>query len=213
MTHSWRKHEKQLYLPPARPVRIKVPPLSFYTIQGEGNPNSEAFGAYIKVLYSVSYAIRMSPKKGMAPDAYTPYTVYPLEGVWDLQEEARARYTGTLNKDDLAFTLMIRQPDFVNPDYADRMLDWTREHKPHPLLAQVRFAQIEEGECIQMLHLGPYDDEPASFAHMETFASEQGLHRTHKTHREIYLSDARKTPPEKLKTVLRFQVHVKDHTP
>jgi len=101
---------------------------------------------------------------------------------------------------------MIRQPSFVNPDFASEIMKRTMKKKPHDLLDQVKLQTIKEGKCIQMLHLGSYDNEPESFALMEKFASEQGLIRESKVHREIYLSDARKTAPEKLKTVLRFKV-------
>lgn len=206
MKHEWRKHEKKLYAPKTKPERIEVPPLKFYTIKGQGNPNDEAFGEYIGVLYALSYGIRMSPKKNLAPPNYFDYTVYPLEGVWDITDEAKKNFTGTIDKDTLVFNLMIRQPDFVEPDFAQQILELTQEKKPHPLLDKVKFETIEEGSCIQMLHLGPFDEEPASFEKMEAFAEENGWQRESKIHREIYLSDARKTAPEKLKTVLRFKL-------
>ncbi len=142
----------------------------------------------------------------MEPDGYFDYTVYPLEGVWDLKEEAKAKPNLPFNKDDLFFKLMIRQPDFVDPDFANKMRALTKEKKPHVLLDSVKFESITEGKCIQMLHIGSYDSEPNSFKLMEDFAQKQGFKRFTKIHKEIYLTDARKTSPEKLKTVLRFQV-------
>jgi hypothetical protein len=206
MKHEWRKKEKNIYLPKNKPEHIHIPPFKFITIDGTGNPNDEHFPEYIAVLYALSYAVKMSPKKGLAPEGYFDYTVYPLEGIWDLNEEAKQNYQGTLNKDDLVFKLMIRQPDFVSPEFVAQMLEFTKQKKPHPLLEQLRFEVMEDGECVQMMHLGPYDEEPASFQKMETFAEENGLVRLSKTHREIYLSDFRKVAPEKLKTVLRFEV-------
>ncbi|MEM9671982.1 MAG: GyrI-like domain-containing protein [Bacteroidota bacterium] len=206
MKHEWRKHEKQYYAPKQKPEQVTVPAFRFFTIRGEGNPNDAAFGEYVSVLYALSYAVKMSPKQGTAPDNYFEYTVYPLEGIWDLKDEAKENFTGTLNKDDLSFHLMIRQPDFVDQAFADQILERTKKKKPHALLDEVQFEEIEDGHCVQMLHRGSYDDEPASFAQMEAFAREQGLERKSKTHREIYLSDARKVAPEKLKTVLRFGV-------
>ena len=198
--------EKEYYLPANRPVRIRVPEFGFFSIKGEGNPNDETFPEYISVLYSLSYAVRMSPKKGLAPKGYHDYTVYPLEGVWDIREEAKKSFAGKLDKDDLVFNLMIRQPDFVDGDVASRMLEQVKKNKPHPLLSQAKYERIAEGECIQMLHKGSYDDEPESFQMMEEFAADLKLRRLSKIHREIYLTDARKVEPEKLKTVLRFQV-------
>ena len=205
MKYEWRKKEKNFYLPKNKPEHIHIPPFKFFTIKGEGNPNGEHFPKYIEVLYSISYAVRMSHKKGLAPKGYFEYTVYPLEGIWDVNEQAKSNQSA-FNKDDLVFKLMIRQPDFVEPDFAQQMLELTKAKKPHPLLGQVNFETIEDGNSVQMMHLGPYDDEPASFQKMEEFAEENGLVRLSKTHREIYLSDFRKVAPEKLKTVLRFKV-------
>tara|TARA_Y100001978_G_scaffold186530_1_gene186361 strand:+ start:443 stop:1069 length:627 start_codon:yes stop_codon:yes gene_type:complete len=204
MKQEWRKQEKAIYLPKNKPERVQIPAFNFYVIDGAGNPNSEAFADVVAQLYALSYAIRMSPKKNRAPQGYQDYTVYPLEGIWDLNEKGRANYDGSFDKDDLVYRLMIRQPDFVTKDYALEVIEWLKKEKPNPLLEQVKFESIEDGDCIQMLHLGPYDDEPASFEQMEAFAEGQGLKRASKIHREIYLSDARKVEPAKLKTVLRF---------
>lgn len=206
MKHEWRKKEKGIYLPKNKPEIVDIPEFKYLTIEGEGNPNNDAFSEYIGVLYSLSYAVKMSYKKGIEPDGYFDYTVYPLEGVWDIKGDVKKNYTGTLNKDDLVFKLMIRQPDFVDLDFFDKIMILTKEKKPHDLLDSVNFETIKEGHCIQMLHLGSYDNEPESFKIMEDFALDHGLKRLSKIHKEIYLTDARKTAPEKLKTVLRFQV-------
>jgi hypothetical protein len=198
MKHEWRKEEKHIYLPKHKPQIVEIPEYKFLTISGEGNPNDEHFGDYISVLYSVSYGIKMGLKKDQKPEGYQDYTVYPLEGIWDLNEEAKRNYQGELNKDDLIFKLMIRQPDFVEQKYVNEVIERTKGKKPHPLLNQLRFEKVEDGRCIQMLHLGSYDDEPASFNRMEEFAEREGLTRISKSHREIYLSDFRKVPAEKL---------------
>jgi hypothetical protein len=203
MKHEWKKNEKHFYLPKNKPELISIPKFKFFTIEGSGNPNDDFFAEYIGVLYSLSYGIKMSSKKGIEPKGYFDYTVYPLEGVWDLNEEAKKSFNGTINKNDLVFKLMIRQPDFVESDFTLQILEYTKKKKPHDLLEKVRFEEIIEGDCIQMLHIGSYDDEPASFSIMESFAEQENYRRKTKTHREIYLSDARKVSPEKLKTVLR----------
>ena len=205
MKHEWKKHEKEFYVPKNKPEARAIPTFNFFTIEGKGNPNNEFFGEYIGVLYSLAYAIKMSPKKGITPKGYFEYTVYPLEGVWDISEEAKKSYDGTLNKDELLFKLMIRQPDFVTEEFAEQVIANTKKSKPHELLNQVKFEQIEEGPSVQMLHIGSYDNEPASFQQMEAYTKTNGLRRKCMTHREIYLSDVRKVEPEKLKTVLRFQ--------
>ncbi|BDS12503.1 GyrI-like domain-containing protein [Aureispira anguillae] len=207
MKHEWRKKEKAVYMPKPKPEWINIPSYQFITIEGEGNPNSDFFADCIAVLYSLSYAIKMTLKKqDTSPKGYGDYTVYPLEGVWDLNETAKENFKGKINKDDLVFKLMIRQPDFVDRTFFEEMRVLTKEKKPHRLLDQVKFEQITEGECVQMLHVGSYDDEPKSFKEMEAFTQEKEWIRSSKKHREIYLSDFRKVAPEKLKTVLRFQV-------
>jgi hypothetical protein len=206
MKHDWKKNDKQFYLPKNKPETIDVPGYNFYTIEGIGDPNDDFFADYIGVLYSLSYAVKMSPKQGVAPVGYGEYTVFPLEGVWDIAEEAKKNYNGTLDKNTLVFKLMIRQPDFVTTEFAIETIERTQKKKPNPLLGKVKFETIEEGLCVQMLHEGSYDSEPASFRRMLEFAGEKNLERISTTQREIYLSDARKVPADKLKTVLRFKV-------
>ncbi|MEP3207716.1 MAG: GyrI-like domain-containing protein [Maribacter sp.] len=209
MKHEWRKSEKQLYLPKLKPEVLVIPEFQFLTISGEGNPNNKAFPAYISTLYAVSYAIKMTLKRSSPPKNYMDYTVYPLEGIWGINEEAIKTYDGTLNKDDLVFKLMIRQPEFVSNAFVQDMLELTKKKKPHPLLEQVKFQKIAEGKCVQMMHVGPFEKEQETFIVMEEFAKKNELNRLSKEHREIYLSDFRKVSPEKLKTVLRFQVNSK----
>jgi hypothetical protein len=204
--HDWKKEEKHLYLPKEKPELVNVPPLKFFTIQGEGNPNDAFFAEYIGVLYSLAYGVKMSPKSGNVPEGFYDYSVYPLEGVWDINEEAKKKKAASLDKNSLVFTLMIRQPDFVTTEFANEIIERIKKKKPQPLLDHVKFEVIEEGMCTQMLHIGAYDNEPASFKRMEEFTIGQNMKRKCLTHREIYLSDARKTAQEKLKTVLRFKV-------
>lgn len=204
MKREWRKQDTALYLSKTQPQQVDVPEMGFFTLSGRGNPNSEPFAEAVGVLYSLSYGMKMLPKKGTTPEGYYDYTVYPLEGVWDLAEEARGQEQ--LDKDSLVYTLMIRQPDFVTSELAELVLERTAISKPHPQLAEAAYARLTEGLCAQILHHGPYDDEPASFARLALFCQENGLQRTALTHREIYLTDARKTAPDKQKTVLRIQV-------
>ena len=206
MKLDWKKTDKAFYLPKTEPERITVPAFRFFTIRGEGNPNEPLFQEYIGVLYSLAYTVRMSPKSGTAPEGYREYTVFPLEGVWDVSEAAKATGFQKLDKSTLVFTMMIRQPDFVTSAYASSVVDQVARKKPSPLLERVRFETIEEGECVQMTHIGPYDAESASFERMEEFCAAHSLRRASKLHREIYMSDPRKVSPEKMRTVLRFQV-------
>jgi len=204
MKHEWRKHEKNLYVPKNKPELVTVPEQKFFMIKGKGNPNSEEFSEKINVLYSLSYAVRMMPKGGYTPEGYFEYTVYPLEGIWDLTEEGRK--LTNLNKDELVYTIMIRQPEFVTEEIIEKAFENVRKKKPHPLLEDVTFGVMEDGLSVQMLHVGSYDEEPQSFEKMNEFIETNSLDKVTLVHREIYLSDARKVEPAKLKTVLRYRV-------
>jgi hypothetical protein len=206
MKEDWKKADKQYYLPKTKPELVKVPPFKFFSILGQGDPNEKQFQENIGVLYSLSYAIKMSPKNNFAPKDYFEYTVYPLEGIWDLTEEAKKSKSEKLDKSQLIFNLMIRQPDFVTPDFALEAIERTKKKKYHPLLEKVKFEIIEDNNCIQMMHIGNYDSEPESFKQMEDFCLQNGYKRESKQHREIYLSDFRKVSADKLKTVLRFKI-------
>ena len=149
----------------------------------------------------------MRYKKVIEPKGFYDYVVYPLEGVWDLTEKGREDYKkGFINKEELLFKLMIRQPDFVDEAYAKFIVEEAKKNKPNALLNDVKFEEIEEGKVVQMLHVGSYDSEVESFKIMEEFVKESGFERAEKLHKEIYLSDARKVEAEKLKTILRFKV-------
>ncbi|NLY80417.1 MAG: hypothetical protein GX072_11185 [Lysinibacillus sp.] len=201
---EWRKELKELYLPGKNPVIIDVPEMKFFSLSGRGNPNGEEFQQHVETLYALAYAIRMMPKKGIIPEGYFEYTVFPLEGHWDLDEEGRK--LDYLDKDHFVYKLMIRQPDFVTEELFEYAVQSVKEKKPHLNVEEVEFETMTEGLCVQAMHIGSYDDEPKTFELMEQFCAENNLKRAEKTHREIYISDVRKTAPEKLKTVLRFKV-------
>lgn len=196
MKHEWRRHEKALYGAGKTPGLVDVPAQKFIVISGRGDPNGEDFSARISALYPLAYALR-SVFKARDED----YAVYPLEGLW-----SGAVQGGAVVKSELEYELMIRQPDAATEDEFSEALDRTRRRKPSPLLDEVRFEAITDGRCVQMLHTDPYDDEPASFALMADFAAANGLERAGAGHREIYLNDAKRTEPAKLRTILRFSV-------
>jgi len=200
---DYKKDYKHLYMPRTQPEIVEVPRISFFMVSGSGDPNGEAFAMATEALYSMSYAVRMSYKSDNVPAGYYEYTVFPLEGVWDLVDRSKP----ATDKSNFKYTIMIRQPDFLTEELFGRFLEQTLKKKTNPFLENVRFEQVEEGLSCQMMHLGSFDDEPASFARMEAYCTEQGHTRTSKIHREIYLSDPRKTEASKLKTVLRFPVH------
>lgn len=215
--HDWKRDEKKLYLPRENPESIIVPPMKYFVLQGQGNPNNAFFGEYIEALFGAAYRLRMSDKSNSAPEGFFEYTVYPLEGVWDLTEAGKAKLaeagaSGDVSqvKDDFVFSLMIRQPDFVTDEWVRKNLPMLAEKKKNKLIEEIQLVTVEEGLCVHMLHNGPYDSEPESFLAMEAFCASNQLKRIGKSHREIYLSDARKTAPEKLRTVLRISVESVD---
>jgi hypothetical protein len=207
---DWKRDEKGLYLPGVAPVRVLVPECGFFVVAGKGDPNQPEFGTAVGALYALSYGVKFLPKKGPAPAGYHAFSVYPLEGVWDLEPFARDRVDeaghAMLDKSALVYEAMIRQPDFVTPGLAAQMLERTAARIPAELRGRIRFERRAEGHCVQMMHLGPYDAEPASFDRIAAFCAAQGLVRTSGRHREIYLSDPGRTAPDRMRTVLRVQV-------
>lgn len=199
---DYKKEYKELYLPKSNPVIIEVPRIKFAVIEGEGDPNGEDFSLATAALYSFSYAAKMSYKSSDVPDGFYDYTVFPLEGVWDLIDKTKS----IEDKSNFKYSIMIRQPDFLTDELFERFKSETQKKKPNKYIDSLKFEAIEEGLCCQMLHIGSYDDEPASFEIMKRFCDENGYIRKSMKHREIYLSDPRKTEPSKLKTVLRFKV-------
>lgn len=207
MKFEWRKHAKELYMVKAKVELLTVPEFKFFMIKGKGNPNHEQFSEAVGVLYSLSYAVKMMIKSEVTSDGYFDYTVFPLEGVWDLSEKGKLQEN--FNKDELLYTVMIRQPDFITKEIAMKAIEIVKKKKPHSLLDDVIFDTITDGPCVQMLHIGSYDDEIKSFDIMKEYCAKNNLERISKVHREIYISDARKTEEDKLKTVLRYQVSYK----
>lgn len=203
---DYKKDFKHLYLPKAAPEIVDVESLRYIMIAGEGDPNGPEFARATEALYSLTYAVKMSYKSAEPPEGYYEYTVFPLEGIWDLIDLSKP----ATDKSNLKYTIMIRQPDFLTVPGFERFLEQTKKKKPNPYLDRLVFEEMRDGLSCQMMHLGSFDSEPASFARMEAYSGENGYIRTCKTHREIYLTDPRRTEPAKSKTVLRFKVEKRD---
>ena len=199
---DYKKNYKELYQPKAMPSIVTVPSIKFVIIEGTGDPNGEEFGLATAALYSLSYAVKMSYKSDNIPDGYYEYTVFPLEGEWDLVDKT---IVSTV-KSNYKYKIMIRQPDFLTKDLFERFLLQVKKKKPNPYLEKMELVTISEGLCCQILHLGSYDDESASFKVMDKFCEDNGYKRACLKHREIYLSDPRKVEAQKLKTVLRYKI-------
>lgn len=203
---DYKKDFKHLYLPPTRPVLIDVPPALYATARGRGNPNDNpTFQAAMQALYVVSYGIKMLPKKGIHPAGYYGYTVFPLEGLWDM-DVAGTESGAKLDKEEFIWEVMIRQPDFVTQELISLVKEMSAKKKDAPDLSSVELKTITDGLSVQMTHVGPYDAEPASFALMDQFCVSQSLTRVGHVHREIYMSDPRRGDPEKIRTVTRYFV-------
>ncbi|TGE34619.1 GyrI-like domain-containing protein [Desulfosporosinus sp. Sb-LF] len=199
---DYKKAYKDLYQPKKKPVIITVPAMNFVMIEGKGDPNGEEFFLATAALYSLSYAVKMSYKRVHVPTGYYDYTVFPLEGVWDLLDKTLL----PTDKSNFKYKIMMRQPEFLTKDLFERFKDETKKKKPNLYLDKVEFGTISEGLCCQMLHIGSYDNEPESFGMMDQFCKDNRYKRISHEHREIYLSDPRKIEPNKLKTVLRYNV-------
>ena len=139
MKYEWRKKEKEYYIPKEKPQLVEIPEFKYFTLKGKGNPNSEAFKECIQVLYSLSYAIRMMPKNGITPEGYFEYTVYPLEGIWDLSEKCRLEQT--LNKDELIYKLILRKK-LVQQKKVNKMVQVMMQHKKVNKVVEVRMQQL-----------------------------------------------------------------------
>lgn len=204
MKYEWKKQEKDIYLPKSKPELVNIKEAKYFCIKGKGNPNNKEFSDKISVLYQLSYTVKMMPKKGYTPNGYFEYSVYPLEGLWDITD--KGKNSDTFNKNELLYTIMIKQPDFVDEDIFNRAVDIVKMKNKNSLVDNVYFESINDGLCVQMLHIGSYDNEEESFKIMRNYIDENNLKLTTLVHREIYLSDARKTKQDKLKTVLRYRL-------
>lgn len=204
MKYEWKKQEKDIYLPKSKPELVNIKEAKYFCIKGKGNPNNKEFSDKISVLYQLSYTVKMMPKKGYTPNGYFEYSVYPLEGLWDITD--KGKNSDTFNKNELLYTIMIKQPDFVDEDIFNRAVDIVKMKNKNSLVDNVYFESINDGLSVQMLHIGSYDNEEESFKIMRNYIDENNLKLTTLVHREIYLSDARKTKQDKLKTVLRYRL-------
>ncbi|EHZ9176574.1 GyrI-like domain-containing protein [Enterococcus faecalis] len=201
MKHEWRKHEKILYGVKQFPQIIEMPMQQFIMIFGKGNPNDKDFSDKVSALYSLAYSIKMIYKNVAISNEISDYTVYPLEAIWKYVGD-----TEQLDKNQLEYTLMIRQPDVITKDIFLDALERVKIKKPNRLYEQIFFDTIQDPKSIEILHVGAYDDEPMSFQKMDLFAKENGLVRSTSYHREIYLNNVNRVLKSNLKTILRYCV-------
>ena len=207
MAFDYKKEYKEFYLPPKHPGIVTVPAMNFLAVRGQGDPNEEG-GAYkqaLELLYGVAYAIKMSKMGNHKLAGYFDYVVPPLEGLWRQEGVHGVDYS---RKADFRWISLIRLPEFVTREAFDWAVREATEKKRRDF-SPVEFFSWEEGLCVQCMHIGPYDDEPATVAAMEAFAKARGYEEDFgdgRFHHEIYLSDVRRCRPEKLKTVIRHPI-------
>lgn len=207
MTFDYKKKYKEFYLPPQKPEIVEIPEMSYIAVQGRGNPN-EVNGTYkeaIGLLYGIAFTIKMSYKGTHKIEGYFPYVVPPLEGLWRQPGQSGIDYG---KKEDFEWISMIRLPEFVSKEEFEWAICEATQKKQQDF-SKVQFFTYKEGICVQCMHIGSYDDEPATIRQMEDFIREKGYMTdisSSRFHHEIYLSDPRRTEADKMRTVIRHPI-------
>ena len=207
MAFDFKKEYKEFYMPKNKPSIVTVPRMNYIAVRGQGDPNAEdgEYKQVIGLLYGIAFTIKMSKKGDHQIEGYFDYVVPPLEGFW---WQAGVKDVDYAHKDSFQWISVIRLPDFVTrEDFVWAVEEATRKKKQDFFKAE--FMTYDEGLCVQCMHIGSYDDEPVTVALMHEYMESLGytLDITDKRlHHEIYLSDARKVAPEKLKTVIRHPI-------
>lgn len=210
MPFDYKKEYKEYYMPPKKPAIVEIPPMNYIAVCGEGDPNTEdgEYKSAIGLLYGIAFTIKMSKKTDYSIEGYFDYVVPPLEGFWWQEGRADIDYA---HKESFKWISLIRLPDFVTKkDFDWAIAEATR--KKGGDYSKVEFLVYNEGLCVQCMHIGPYDDEPETVSAMTEYAENNGYSidiSENRYHHEIYLSDARRTAPEKLKTVIRHPIRRK----
>ena len=207
MAFDFKKEYKEFYLPKDKPGIVTVPSMNYIAVRGQGDPNQEE-GEYkqsIGLLYGIAFTIKMSRKGDHRIAGFFDYVVPPLEGFWWQDGVSGIDYA---HKEDFHWISVIRLPDFVTADdFSWAVEEATRKKKTD--FSKAEFLTYDEGLCVQCMHVGPFDDEPGTVSKMHEFMEQQGYVldiSSQRMHHEIYLSDARKVAPEKLKTVIRYPI-------
>ncbi len=205
MAFDYKKEFKEFYLPKNKPEIVKVPKINYVAVRGSGDPNIEG-GEYkkaIEVLYAISYTLKMSYKSDYKIEGFFEYVVPPLEGFWEWDDFGK--------KESFKWISVIRLPDFVTEKDFEWAVETVSEKKKLDC-SKAELLTLEEGLCVQIMHIGSYDSEAETIELMDEYAREQGYDTDiseSRLHHEIYLSDPRRTKPEKLKTVIRHPIKLR----
>lgn len=224
MPFDYKKEYKEFYMPKNKPEIVNIPEMNFIAVKGGGDPNKEGgeYKASISLLYGIAFTIKMSRKGSHCPAGYFDYVVPPLEGFWWQEERHPSDPPGNgqtdrqggvkgidySRKEDFRWISVIRLPDFVTIEDFNWAIEEAGRKKGQDF-SKVEFMTIKEGLCVQCMHIGAYDDEPATVALMDEFLLKNGYENdfsAERMHHEIYLSDARRVASERLKTVIRHPV-------
>ncbi len=207
MAFDFKKEYKEFYMPKDKPGIVTVPPMNYIAVRGKGDPNTEdgEYSQAISTLYGIAFTIKMSKLGDHRIEGYFDYVVPPLEGFWWQDGVVGVDFA---HKESFRWISVIRLPDFVTKgDFEWAIEEATRKKKAD--FSKAEFLTCDEGLCVQCMHIGPYDTEPATVSRMHAYAEQQGYISDitdKRLHHEIYLSDARKVAPEKLKTVIRHPI-------
>lgn len=210
MAFDFKKEYKEFYMPKSKPEIVTVPKANYIAVRGSGDPNQEggAYQAAIGVLYAVAYTLKMSYKTDHRIEGFYEYVVPPLEGFWWQDGINGVDYS---DKSSFRWISVIRLPDFITrPDFDWAVETATKKKKLDCSCAE--YITVEESLCVQIMHHGSFDDEPATVALMDAYIDEKGYENDFsdtRLHHEIYLSDARKVAPEKWKTVIRHPIRLR----
>ena len=212
MAFDFKKEYREFYKPKNKPEIVQIPKANYIAVRGEGDPNEEG-GAYkqaVGILYAVAYTLKMSHKSDHKIEGFFEYVVPPLEGFWWQENSDGIDYR---NKETFHWISVIRLPDFITKEDFDWAVE-TATKKKKMDCSKAEFYTVEEGLCVQIMHIGPFDDEPATIAIMDQYLADNGFENdmtATRLHHEIYLSDARKVVPEKWKTVIRHPIKKSSH--
>lgn len=210
MPFDYKKEYKEFYMPPKKPTIVEVPAMNYIAVRGQGDPNDEKgeYAQTLGLLYGIAFTIKMSYKGDHKIQGYFEYVVPPLEGFWWQENTKGMDYT---RKQDLHFISMIRLPDFVTKEDVDWAIqEATKKEKMD--FSKVDFLSVNEGLCVQCMHIGSYDDEPETVENMHRYMEENGYvldFSKKRMHHEIYLSDPRRCDVQKLKTVIRHPIRIR----
>lgn len=207
MAFDFKKEYKEFYMPKNKPEIVNVPKANYIAVRGKGNPNEEG-GEYqraVGVLYSIAYTLKMSYKTDHKIEGFFEYVVPPLEGFWWQEGIEGCDYT---SKEEFNWISVIRLPDFITKEDFDWAVE-TATVKKKIDCSKAEYLTVDEGLCVQIMHQGPFDAEPATVAIIDQYIEENGYRNDFsekRLHHEIYMSDARKVAPEKWKTVIRHPI-------